>query len=143
MTIPAQMSLQGCIATDPELHFSETGVARFYAGVGVRQFRQNPGGLTTELEPTFHDLVIFRRTAERAYAGFRKGDMFVASGYLNEYPFERHGQRIVREEFIARHIGHDLALTRYVVQRTQPTPPDPAHSLAPTKEPVPVPVVGL
>src|SRR4051795_9335508 len=72
MTIPTQMSLHGLIATDPQLHFSENGVARFNARVGVPQFRQDPDGSTTELEPTFHDLVIFRKTAERAYEAFRK-----------------------------------------------------------------------
>ena len=42
MTIPTQMSLLGFIATDPDLHFSEDGVARFSARVGVRQFRRTP-----------------------------------------------------------------------------------------------------
>ena len=142
MTIPTQMSLQVFIATDPGLHFSENGVARFYARVGVPQFRQDLDGSTTELEPTFHDLVIFRKTAERAYEAFRKGDTFLASGYINENPFERHGQRIVHEEFVVRHIGHNLVLTRYVVERKQPTPRDPDLFLAPTMEPVPEPVVA-
>ena len=59
MTIQSQMSLQGFIATDPDLHFSESGVARFSARVGVRQFRQNPDGSTTQSGPTLHDLAIF------------------------------------------------------------------------------------
>jgi len=141
MTIQTQMSLHGFISTDPDLHFSENGVARFYARVGALELRQNPDGSTIELEPTFHDLVTFRKTAERAYEAFRKGDTF-ASGYINENPFERHGRRIMHEEFVARHIGHNLVLTRYVVQRKQPTPRDPDLSLAPTTEPVPEPVVG-
>src|SRR5680860_274197 len=140
MTIPTQMSLHGFIATDPDLHFSENGVARFSARVGVRQFRQNPDGSTTQLEPTFHDLVIFRAAAERAYAGFRKGDTFVATGHINENPYERQGRRIVREEFVARHNGHDLVLTKYVVERKQPAPPDPDLANAPATEPVPEPV---
>lgn len=143
MTIPTQMSLLGFIATDRDLHFSENGVARFYARVGVPQFRQNPDGSTTELEPTFHDLVIFRKTAERAYEAFRTGDTFVASGHINENPYERHGRRIVHEEFVARHIGHPFVLTKYVVERKRPEPPDPDLSLAPPAEPVPEPVVGL
>lgn len=117
-------------------------LGRFYARIGVPQFRQSSDGSVTELEPTFHDLVIFRKNAERAYEAFRKGDTFVAWGYINEYPFDRHCQRIVREEFVARHIGHNLVLTKYVVERKQPTPLDPDLSLAPTREPVPEPVVG-
>ena len=143
MTIPTQMSLHGFIATDPDLHFSENGVARFSARVGVRQFRQNPDGSTTQLEPTFHDLVIFRKPAERAYEAFRKGDTFVATGHINENPYERHGRRIVCEEFVARHIGHDLVLTQYVVERQQPAPPDSGLVIAPPTELVAEPVVGL
>ena len=143
MRIPTPMSLQGFIATDPELHFSENGVAGFCAGVGVRQFRQNPDGSSTQLEPTFHDLVIFRKAAVRAYEAFRKGDTFVAAGHTNENPYERHGRRIVREEFIARHIGHDLVLTEYVVERKQPASPNSGLAKTPATEPVPEPVVGL
>jgi single-strand DNA-binding protein len=143
MTIPTQMSMHGFIATDPELHFAENGVARFSARVGVRQFRQNPDGSTTQLEPTFHDLVIFRKTAERAYEAFRKGDTFVATGHINENPYERHRRRIGHEEFVARHIGHDLVLTKYLVERKQPSPPDSDLAIAPATEPVPESVVGL
>ncbi len=142
MTIRTRMSLHGFIATDPYLHFSENGVARFCARVGVRQFRQSPVGSTTQVEPTFHDLVILRKIAERADEAFRKGDTLVATGHINENPYERHGRRIVREEFVARHIGHDLVLTTYVVDRKQPAPPDPDLAIAPPTEPVPEPVVG-
>ena len=54
MTIPTQMSLHRFIATDPDLHSSENGVARLYARTGIPQFRQSPGGSVTELPPTFH-----------------------------------------------------------------------------------------
>ncbi len=143
MTIPTRVSLQGFIATDPDLHFSENGVARFCARVGVRQFRLNPDGSTTQVEPTFHDLVLFRKIAERAYEAFRKGDTFVATGHINENPYERHGRRIGHEEFVARHIGHDLVLTKYLVERKQLAQPDPDLAIAPATEPVPEPVVGL
>ena len=52
---------------------------------------------------------MFRPTAERAYARFRVGDQFVASGYINEYELEKHGHVEAREEFVARRIGHDVA----------------------------------
>ena len=143
MTSPTQMSLHGFIATDPDLHFSENGAARFSARVGVRQFRQNPDGSTTQLEPTFHDLVIFRKAAERAYEAFRKGDTFVATGHVNENSYERHDRRIVHEEFVARHIGHNLVLTKHVVERKQPALPEPDLAITPPTVPVPEPVIGL
>ena len=74
------------------------------------------------MEPTFHDLAIFRKTAEEAAARFRKGDRFVASGRIHEYTYEKDGQQVPAEEFIASRIGHDLARTRYEVDRTPRRP---------------------
>jgi len=143
MTIPTQMSLHGFIATAPQLNFTGSGVARFYARVGVEHFRKETDGSFTKLDPTFHDMVMFKATAERAYARFRVGDQFVASGYVNEYELDRHGQVEAREEFVARRIGHDTAHTRYDVDRSatrQPDPPGPELSVVP---PEPAPAVGL
>lgn len=125
MSIPTQMSLHGFIATAPQLTFTGNGVARFYARIGVEHFRKETDGSYTRLEPTFHDLVMFKSTAERAYARFRTGDQFVASGYIHEYELEKHGQVEAREEFVGRRIGHDTARTRYEVERTPTRGPDP------------------
>jgi single-strand DNA-binding protein len=71
--------------------------------------------------------VMFDRTAERAYSRFKPGDRIIASGYIHEYEQERPGEPSeIREQFVARRIGHDCAWTRYVVDRTpakQPEPP--------------------
>lgn len=126
MSIPTHLSLQGFIATAPELNFTNNGVARFHARVGVEQFRKETDGSFTKLDPTFHDLVVFNKTAERAYAQFKVGDQFIASGYIHEYEVERPGGSQIREQFVARRIGHDTARTRYSVDRTpakQPEPP--------------------
>lgn len=142
MTIPTQMSLHGFIATAPQINFTGNGAARFYARVGVEHYRKETDGGFTKLEPTFHDLVVYAKTAERAHSKFKVGDNFVASGYVNEYDINRNGQTQAREEFVARRIGHDLGRTKYEIDRTpsrQPEPPNADLSVA--KEPAPV--VGL
>ena len=126
MTIPTQVSLHGFIAAAPELNFTGKGHARCYARIGVEQFRKEVDGSFTKLDPTFHDMVMFDRCAERAYPLFKVGDQFVASGYIHEYEMERNGGSEIREQFIARRIGHDCARTRYTVDRApsqQPEPP--------------------
>lgn len=133
MSIPTQMSLSGFIASTPQLTFTGNGVARFYARVGVEHARKEPDGSLTQLEPTFHDLVLYRTSAERAYARFRKGDSCVASGYINEYEIERDGQPVAREEFVARRIGHDTVRTRYSVDR--PKAPETELPTGPTASP--------
>lgn len=126
MTIPTQMSLQGFIATAPELTFTGRGHARFYCRVGIEQHRKEPNGAFTKLDPVYCDLVLFDRAAERAYPRFRPGDQIVASGYIHEYQADDQSKHIqVREQFVARRIGHDCARTRYVVDRNPAQQPDP------------------
>lgn len=136
MAIPTQMSLHGFIATAPQISFTGNGAARFYARIGVEHFRKETDGSFTKMDPTFHDLVAYAKTAERAYARFKVGDNFVASGYISEYEVDRNGQTEAREEFVARRIGHDVARTRYDVDRTPSRQPDPPTAdLAAAKEP--------
>lgn len=131
MTIPTQMSLAGFIASVPQLNFTGNGVARFYARVGVEHARKEPDGTYTPLDPTFHDLVLYRASAERAYAQFRKGDSFVASGYIHEFEVDHNEQTVAREEFVARRVGHDTSRTHYDVRRRQSHTPEPAATTAP------------
>lgn len=118
MAIHTQESFTGFIASDPQLSHTGKGEARFYARVGQEHYRREPDGSFTELETTFHDLVAYRATAERAHERFAKGDSFVAEGYTHPYEYERDGQTVQGEEFVAKKIGHDLARTGYDVDRS-------------------------
>ena len=125
MAIPTQLSLQGFIATEPQLSFGESGHARFYCRVGIEQHRKEADGSFTKVEPVLCDLVVFDRAAERAYSRFKPGDQIVASGYIHEYEQERQGGASrLREQFVARRLGHDCLRTRYAVDRGPAKPPD-------------------
>ncbi|GAB6985275.1 single-stranded DNA-binding protein [Nocardioides pyridinolyticus] len=135
MSIPTQMSLVGFLATDPDLHFTSAGAEYVRLRVGVEQWRKEVDGSFTRLDPTFHDMAAFESTARELFARFRKGDSFVASGYVHEYEVERDGGSVIKEEFVARKIGHNVNKTAYEVQRRRlaptaspaaPQPPDPA-----------------
>jgi len=117
MDIHTQQSISGFIASDPQLSYSANGQARFYARFGQEHFERHQDGTFTQLDPTFHDLVAFRATAERAHERFTKGDSFVAEGYVREYEATRDGEQVPTEQFVAKKIGHDLARTRYDVDR--------------------------
>ena len=118
MAIRTQQSISGFIATDPQLTVTDRGEARFYARFGQENFHREDDGSFTKLEPSFHNLVMYRATAERAFERFTKGDSFVAEGYAHEYSYERDGQSLSGEEFVAKMIGHDTARTRYEVDRS-------------------------
>lgn len=133
MSIPTQMSLVGFVASAPELHFTKDGAECCRVRVGVEQWRKEVDGDFTKLEPTFHDMVAFESTAREAYARFRKGDSFVASGYVHEYEVERPGEpSVIKEEFVARKIGHNANKTAYDVQRRRLTPPPPPAQQPPS-----------
>ncbi|WP_310964136.1 single-stranded DNA-binding protein [Nocardioides terrisoli] len=130
MSIPTQMSLVGFVASAPELHFTKDGAECCRLRVGVEQWRREVDGDFTKLDPTFHDMVAFESTARETYARFRKGDSFVASGYVHEYEVEHPGEAsVIKEEFVARKIGHNVNNTAYEVQRRRlaPAPAPPAQ----------------
>ena len=138
MSIPTHQSLAGFIAADPDLHFTTAGAEYVRLRVGVEQWRKEVDGTFTKLDPTFHDMVAFESTARETYARFRRGDSFVASRYIHEYEVDRQGGSVIKEEFVARKIGHNANKTAYEVQRHQlsateaiphdapPTPQSPA-----------------
>ena len=121
MAIHTQQSISGFIVTDPELTITSKGEARFYAKIGQEHFQRNDDGSFTQLESTFHNLVQYRKAAERSYERFQKGDNFVAEGYVHEYDHDVDGQIQHGEEFVAKKIGHDAARQNYTVNRKTPT----------------------
>ena len=118
MAIRTQESLSGFIASEPLLTETAKGDARFFARIGKEHFRREDNGSFTQTETTYHHLVIFGRSAEHAYAHFTQGDNFVAEGYTRPVSYERNGQAISGEEFVAKKIRHDVARIRYEVDRT-------------------------
>jgi single-stranded DNA-binding protein len=136
MAIRTQESFSGFIASEPQLSRTSKGEARFYARVGQEHYRREPDGSFTELETTFHDLVAYRATAERAHDRFAKGDSFVAEGYTHPFGYERDGQTVQGEEFVAKKIGHDTARTSYDVDRS------PRASRAAAEQEAPAPAVS-
>lgn len=129
MTIPVQQSLAGFIASDADISFTDAGITRVHFRAGVEHWRREQDGTFTKLDNTFHDLLIFGKTAERAAARFRKGDQFVAHGHVDTRPAEPPARPSEREVFVARKIGHDLARTAYDVNRTPATPRQDPHHL--------------
>lgn len=118
MAIQTQESLSGFIASDSQLRETSKGDARFYARIGKEHFRREDDGSFTQTETTYHHMVMFGRSAEHAHARFAKGDNFIAEGYTRPVSYERDGQNVEGEEFVAKKIGHDTARTRYDVDRT-------------------------
>jgi len=131
MPIKTSNSMSGFIASTPQLSRTENGDQRLYVKAGQEHFIRNQDGSFTQEETSFHDLVMFRRAAEKAAVQFAKGDKFVAEGYIHAYAVtDDQGQMAEREEFVARKIGHDSAVTRYSVDRTPRVQQGPTNQVA-------------
>ncbi|MDR1426423.1 MAG: single-stranded DNA-binding protein [Bifidobacteriaceae bacterium] len=118
MPLKTQTSVSGFVASTPMLTRTDNGDARLFIKLGQEHYTRNPDGSFTQGETTFHDLVMFRRSAERAAAQIEKMDWVVAEGYVHPYTVtDADGQMSEREEFIARRIGHDSARSNYTVHR--------------------------
>lgn len=115
-----RQSLSGFIVSEPSLTTTEKGNARLYVRIGQEHFHREDDGSFTPLEPSFHDLVVFGRTAERAAERLAKGDRFIAEGRVHRFArIDASGVEREAEEFVAARIGHDAARTSYMVDRTR------------------------
>lgn len=98
MSIHTQESVSGFITSDPQLTVTSNGNPRLYLRFGQEHFRREEDGTFTQLESSYHHLVMFGRSAERAAERFAKGDNFIpAPGELRARRSER-GERRVRCE---------------------------------------------
>ncbi|QBX57317.1 single-stranded DNA-binding protein [Nocardioides seonyuensis] len=123
MSIPTQMSLAGFIVSISDLQRTTGGGDRIRLRVGVEQWRHEADDTFTKLDPTYHDVVAYDTAASVIGQRFRPGDFFVASGYIHEYEIDQRGGSLIKEEFVARKIGHNANQTTYVVQRRPPHAP--------------------
>jgi single-stranded DNA-binding protein len=139
-SIHTQQSVSGFIATQPQLTRTNTGESRFFARFAQEHYTRAEDGTFIKGEPTFHDLVAYRATAERAFSRLARGDAFVAEGYARDYQYtDRGGQQITGSEFVAKKLGHDLARTTYdVTRQTRQTPTIERPDITPAVQPPPV-----
>jgi single-stranded DNA-binding protein len=117
VALKTSQSINGFIASDPRLTFNDDGQARLYARIGINHFRREEDGSFTELEPSFHDLIQFGKGAELSAERFRKGDNFLAQGYVRDYTRVVDGQERTDEQFVTKRLAHDPNITTYHVER--------------------------
>lgn len=109
-------SFAGIIKSEPTLGTTRKGQAKFYAKVAQPHWQAEDDGTFTKTGVTYHDLVAYKGTAIRAKERLAKDDYFIAQGRLEEYVSKSNGRTKTR--FVAYKLGHDMAHTRYEVDRT-------------------------
>jgi hypothetical protein len=128
VTISVQQFLAGFIASDADVSSTHAGTMQVRIRVGVEHWRREQNGIFTNLENSFRDMLLVRRTTERAADQFRTGDPFVAHAYVEARYAKPPARPAELGVHVAPKIGHDLARTTYDVDRTPaPARPDPHH----------------
>jgi single-stranded DNA-binding protein len=130
------MSMTGFIVSDPTVIRTDDGTTKVRWRVGQEHWTRNPDATFTQQANSYHDLVMFRAAGQKGAAVIEKGDRFVADGYTHTHQApNRDGVMVEREDFVARHIGHDTLHTVYTVDRTPRVQKGPSNT--PALEPVP------
>ena len=117
MAIKTSQAINGFISADPRLTFSESGQARFYARVGINHYEPQQDGSFRKLDPTYHDLIQFGKSAEMSADRYVKGDDIVAQGYTREYTRDVNGEERTDEQFVAKRIAPDPNITDFTIDR--------------------------
>ena len=117
MAIKTSQAINGFISADPRLTFSESGQARFYARVGINHYEPQQDGSVRKLDPTYHDLIQFGKSAEMSADRYVKGDDIVAQGYTREYTRDVNGEERTDEQFVAKRIAPDPNITDFTIDR--------------------------
>jgi single-stranded DNA-binding protein len=112
MAIETETAIHGFIASEPRLSFTQRSDARLYARVGRDRSEMSETGSRIDLEPDFHDLIMWGRSAERASEVLAKGDCFIAQGHVVAGERVIDGRTEPTEALVARRIGPDLNMMK-------------------------------
>lgn len=120
-----QVMLVGNLTRDPELKFSEKGVAWASFGLAHNTRKRTDDGKWEDGEVSFFNLTAFRDVAENAASSLKKGTRVIVLGSLRQRSYEvtpeGGGEPQTRSavEVIIDSIGPDLRFATALVERTE------------------------
>lgn len=114
----------GNVTRDPELKFSDKGIAYARFGLAVNNYDPKTKKITTE-HPVFFDVVCFRTLAEHVAESLGKGDRAIVQGdgEVEEYNKED-GTKGKTNKILANHVGAELRFATATIQKATRTSPD-------------------
>jgi single-strand DNA-binding protein len=111
------VTLVGNLTRDPELRFTNSGLAQTTFGLAVNRRRQNASG-EWEDNTSFFDIVCWRDMAENVSTSLNKGNRIVVTGRLEQRSWEtENGDRRSKVEVIADEIGPSLRWATAKIER--------------------------
>jgi single-strand DNA-binding protein len=102
-------SITGNLAADPELRFTNTGIAVANLRVAVTQRLQDKDGTWRDGETSFHRVTVWRDQAQNITDSLGKGDRVMVTGRLRQRSWETpEGERRTTTEIDADEVGASL-----------------------------------
>src|SRR4029450_5346641 len=109
MSSDLSTSIPGNLAADPELRFTNTGIAVANLRVAVTQRLQDKDGTWRDGETSFHRVTVWRQQAINLADSLAKGDRVMVTGRLRQRSWETpEGERRSSTEIDADEVGASL-----------------------------------
>ncbi len=112
------VTLVGNVTRDPELRFTNSGLATATFGLAVNRRKQTPQGEWEE-QTSFFNVVCWREMAENVSASLAKGSRILVTGRLEQRSWEQNGEKRSTVEVIADEIGPSLRWATAEVRRNE------------------------
>jgi single-strand DNA-binding protein len=113
-------SIIGNLAADPELRFTNTGIAVANLRVAVTQRIQDKDGTWRDGDTSFHRVNVWRQQAQNLTDSLGKGDRVMVTGRLRQRSWETpEGERRTSTEIDADEVGASLKFHTAKLERAQ------------------------
>jgi single-strand DNA-binding protein len=115
------VSLTGNLTRDPELRFTNGGMATASFGMAINSRRKNQAtGEWEDSDPQFFDVSCFGTLAENVSECLQRGQRVVVAGKMSYRSWESNdGEKRSKVEVVADSCGPDLRWATAVVTRTE------------------------
>ena len=109
----------GNLTREPDLRFTNSGLAQVRCGVAVNRRRQNAAGEWEE-NTSFFDVICWRDLAENVAGSLHKGNRVIVTGRLEQRSYEtQQGEKRSVVEIIADEIGPSLRWASAEIARNE------------------------
>ncbi len=121
MAVGNTVTIVGNVTRDPELRFTNSGMAVASFGVAINNGRRNQQtGQWEDGEPSFFDISCFREMADNVAESVQKGTRVVVTGRLNQRSWQTdNGEKRSKVEIVADEVAPSLRWATASVQRNE------------------------
>ncbi len=113
------VTLVGNLTRDPELRYTQNGVAQLTLGLAVNHRRMNRQTQQWDEQTSYFDVVLWRDAAENAASSLTKGMRVVATGRLEQRSWDTaEGDKRYKIELVDAEVGPSLRWATAQVTRT-------------------------